>query len=84
MYKVVVELQNINILSINADDPSVAALNAVKLFQEERLQPAIYRVSVFNEQDDEYIDEPIHEIDSFYWLYLAMTQGYYKIVQLNT
>ena len=65
MYKVIVELQNINILSVNADDPSVAALNAVKLFQEERLQPTIYRVSVFNEQDDEYIDEPIHEIDSF-------------------
>ena len=64
MYKVIVELQNINILSVNADNPSVAALNAVKLFQEERLQPSIYRVSVFNEQDDEYIDEPIHEIDS--------------------
>ena len=65
MYKVLVELQNICILSVNADDPSVAALNAIKLFEEERLSPSIYRISVFDEHDDEYIDEPIHEISSF-------------------
>ena len=64
MFKVIVELQNICILSVNADDPSVAAINAIKLFDEERLSPSIYRVSVFNEHDNEYIDEPIHEINS--------------------
>jgi len=65
MYKVVVELQNICILSVNADDPNVAAINAVRLFEENRLQPSLYRISVYNEQDDEYADEPIHEISTF-------------------
>jgi hypothetical protein len=65
MFKVIVELQNICILSVNADNASVAALNAVKLFEEKKLQPSPYRISVFNEQYDEYIDDPIHEIDSF-------------------
>jgi hypothetical protein len=65
MYKVIVEMQNINIFSINADDPRVAAQNAIKLFEQRRLAPEIYRISVYDEHGDEYIDEPIHEIYTF-------------------
>ena len=62
MYKIVIEFEESIILSVNADDPGVAVVNAQKLLSDGRLIPLPKCISVFkvvNEIEDE---EPIHEV----------------------
>jgi hypothetical protein len=60
MYKIIVEFHDTNILSINADEPNVAAQNIRKLFDAEKARPQIRTINVYNEEDDIKVDIPIH------------------------
>jgi hypothetical protein len=60
MYKVIVEFYESKILSINADEPNVAAQNIRKLFEAGKASPQIRTINVYNEADDIKVDLPIH------------------------
>ena len=66
MYKVIVEFYQANILSINSDDPNVAAQNIRKLFDQGKAKPRVRTINVFNEDDNIDEDQPIHSINVFY------------------
>jgi hypothetical protein len=62
MYKVIVEFYQANILSINGDDPKVAAQNVRKLFEQGKGKPQINRIEVFLEGQNVEIELPIHTL----------------------
>jgi hypothetical protein len=62
MYKIVIEFEESNILSVNADDPGVAVVNAQRLISDGRLIPRTKCISVFNVVNEIEEEEPIHEV----------------------
>ena len=62
MYKILIEFEEANILSVNADDPNVAVANVQKLISEGRFIPRPKLILVFNAIDDIEDVEPIHEV----------------------
>jgi hypothetical protein len=59
IYQVIFEFNEVNLISINADDPQIAANNARRLFYEGRLVPSIRSISVYSSEDNIDLDEPI-------------------------
>jgi hypothetical protein len=62
MYKIVVEFNQLNILAINADEPSVAAKNTNKLFVQGRAKAQIKSIKVYLQEDDLEFALPIHTL----------------------
>lgn len=62
MYKIVVEFNQLNILAINADEPSVAAKNTNKLLIQGRAKAQIKSIKVYLQEDDLEFALPIHTL----------------------
>ena len=54
-----IDFQEIRIIEINVRDPESAALGALKLFQEGRLKPDIYEITVFDIEEGLGIEPPL-------------------------
>ena len=60
MYKVVVEFYQSHIILINADDPTVAAKNVNRLFEQGRVKTRIKSINVYLQNADSEFDLPAH------------------------